>query len=131
MAVKKNKNKIVVKEIVISLFGSNIVVVWGGKPAEIAVLLKTKYPVIPDDVLAELEDDMGCDGCFINNRKSANGIIWLCQDPNTPYGLELLSHEATHAAYRLMNYWSIPIEENTQEVLAMLVGHIVHKTLLV
>lgn len=65
--------------------------------------------------------------CLSDYKKSANCLIWLSNPPEKD--LELFTHEVAHAAYRIMTHWSIAIDEETQEVLAMIIGFIVKNTL--
>lgn len=60
---------------------------------------------------------------------SANWIVWLQESPSTTRGMEVLAHEASHAAQKVMRHWSFEIVEETGELHAVLVGFIVRKVL--
>lgn len=64
---------------------------------------------------------------FTEVGDSPNFIIWLKYPPNSKDGAGNLAHEASHAAFRIMQHWNIPITPDTNEVLAMLTGYIVEK----
>lgn len=64
-----------------------------------------------------------------NTGKSAHWVIWLQHSPRTRKGVDILSHEACHAAYRVMEHWGIDVDANGSELLATINGFIVKRVL--
>lgn len=119
-----------VKEIKIDLFESYIFVFWDCKPMEVHKYITKHLKGLPDHMLEWLKtfnDDPPQGVCLTDSGKSANGLIWLSKSPEKRP--DLLAHEISHLAYKIMKHWAIDVEENTNELLAMLTGFITKKTL--
>lgn len=132
MKTKTRKGKLVVKDIKIGLFNSTILVAYNGTAKEAANYIEKNYERVPSYHLDWLRDDINGQNkgvCLSEVGQSANIILWLSEKPSTPGGYNLLAHESTHAAYHLMKHWSFEINDDTQELMAMIVGYIVHQTL--
>lgn len=124
------KKKVVVREINIDLFESSVLIFWGCTTQEVHAWIKKRYSKFPEHILSWLKEEQQVQGvCLSSPGKSANCVIWLSKDPNERP--DLLTHEITHAAYRIMDHWSIAIDDNAQEVLAMLTGYLIAKSLIV
>lgn len=121
------------KEIKIDLFESDINIFWNCKPSTASQYLKKKYPGLPKHVSGWLDDKNNWRNqgvCLSDAGNSSNIAIWLSQNPKkTTKGQMLLSHEASHAAYALMNHWGIDVDDNSQEIMAMIIGNIVGQSL--
>lgn len=129
--MKKQKKTVV--EVRIDLFEATCFVLFNCSPAEASQYLQKNLKGLPDhmhEYLDNCKDNPPQGVCLSHTGHSANTVIWIKADPLTSdLGMELLTHEATHSAYRMMKHWSIDIDENSQEVLAMLVSKIVQKVL--
>ena len=114
-----------VKEFRISLFEAGVLVFWDCGLKDVKKYLDKNFKSYPKTTALWLDEnaDNPPQGVCISDPQSANCLIWLSQSPKKRP--ELYAHEAAHAAFRMMRTWSIEIDENTQEVLAMLVGKLV------
>ena len=56
-------------------------------------------------------------------------VIWLPRTPKTPRELSTVAHESYHAACCLFRWASVPITDDTDEVVGHTIGHIVNEIL--
>lgn len=119
------------KKFKIDLFISHVFVFFDCKPKEVAKYVRKNLKGVPDRTVKWLENEDNAKNCGVclSWPDSASVIIWLSKNPKTKEGQELLAHEATHAAFRMMHHWSIDVDANSQEILAMITGHIVKETI--
>lgn len=115
------------------VFQSHGLIFWNCTPYETGEYLKAEFKGISDIVINYLLDpdnQGGADGVSLTDTKrSANFVIWLNHAPIGAKDLGTLAHEAAHVAFKIMKHWSIEVCDDTDEVFAMLTGHIVEKTL--
>lgn len=118
------------QEVKIELFEAQVFVFWDCKPIEVKKYIEKKLRGLPQHILDWLEDNneeppKGV--CLSNYKKSASMVIWLENAPKDDVGLFV--HEVGHAVHRIMSHWSIELDENSQEIMAMLMGYITNKVL--
>lgn len=130
--MKINKPVYVVQEL--NVFNSVIHHCWGSTIRQVEMYAEKNEPLLHKLIkgYADEQDDgketvQGV--CFSNVGHTANIIIWVhkppIEDPCT------FIHECSHAVFAIMDHWSIPMDESTNEIIAMLqesiAGHVLRK----
>jgi hypothetical protein len=56
-------------------------------------------------------------------------VIWLPRVPRNSQQIGVLAHEAVHAAWHMLRWANVPLNDDTEEVFSHAVGRIVNTTL--
>lgn len=126
MKKKSKKSRMVARQAHIEFFEAQVFFFWDCKPSEVVTFIKKNfrpdYPAHITDYLKSIEQHPP-QGVTLNNPgRSAHCLIWLAKPPKER--MDVLTHEIAHATHMIMKHWSIELTDDTQEVYAMLVGHI-------
>ena len=119
-----------VKEVKVSQFESQIFVFWDCKPIEVKKYLDKNLRGFSEHIPKWLEDnnDNPPQGvCLSEYGVSPNCVIWLGKAPEKDVANFI--HEVSHAVHRIMKHWDIKLVEETQEILAILMGFITKEVL--
>lgn len=128
--MKKSKGKFT--RVRLEMFECSIYVISGCTAKEAAKILKKECPHVPRQPIDWLNDELNGrnQGVHLYDpRGFADSVIWVSKSLKEKRGVYLLTHEATHCAFRVMEHYSISVVNETQELLAVLVGFIVKKAL--
>ncbi len=69
-------------------------------------------------------DAYSVDGKTISKDGYTGPVIWIREEPNTPYRIGVLSHEVFHAVCRIFNRIGIPLSYESEEAYNYLQEHI-------
>lgn len=118
------------KIVKVDLFEAQLFFFWDCKPIELSKYVGKRFKGLPPHVHSwcKKRNDNPPEGvCISDPGVSPHVVIWLSKSPQK--SPSLLAHEVAHAVFRMMTHWDIELDENTQEISAMLIGYVVKQIL--